>query len=196
MVIGERDWQAAAEHIGCEIAALKAVAEVESEGRSFLPDGRPPILYEAHIFDRLTRGLFRGRQDRFGVSLSERNWNRSLYGAAGAHQYRRLEDAMRLDERSAVFACSWGTFQIMGFNFASLGFRDVDTFREFMRQTDTPEDHLDLFVRFIMLNGLDDELRRRDWAGFARQYNGPQFRQNQYDTKIEAAYYRLVSEGV
>jgi hypothetical protein len=27
-------------------------------------------------------------------------------------------------------------------------------------------------IRFIIANGLDDELRRHDWAGFARGYNG------------------------
>ncbi len=50
------------------------------------------------------------------------------------------------------------------------------------------DDHLSAFVRFVKLNQLDDELRRRDWTGFARGYNGPAFLKNRYDTKLAAAY--------
>lgn len=182
------DYAAAAFKLGCGIPEIKAVAEVESSGRGFLPDGRPAILFEAHVFDRLTKGKFRFAPDRFGVALSVPSWDRTLYGRSGAHQYLRLEDAMKLDEKAAVFATSWGTYQIMGFNFASLGFPDVDTFREFISATDTPKEHLDLFVQFILINGLDDELRARKWEAFARQYNGPGYKANNYHTKMAAAY--------
>jgi hypothetical protein len=187
----EADYIAAAARLGCDVAAIKAVAHVESAGRGFLPDGRPAILYEAHVFDRLTRGRHRGAVDRFGVALSVSSWDRSLYGVSGAHQYRRLEDAMKLDEKNACFATSWGAFQIMGFNFASLGFPDVDTFQKFMYATDTAREHLDMFVQFILVNGLDDELRAKDWRAFARQYNGPGYAANQYDIKMAAAYRRF-----
>lgn len=182
------DFQSAAKRLGCEPAALQAVHEVETGGRGRLLDGRPAILFEAHIFDRLTNGDFTGAVDRNGVVLSTPNWDSSLYGRSGAHQYERLEDAMKLDERAAVMACSWGPFQIMGFNFASLGFPSVDTFREFIAATDTDEENLDLFVRYILVNQLDDELRALDWKGFARGYNGPGYRQNKYDDKMAAAY--------
>lgn len=186
----EADYAAAAQRLGCDVAAVKAVAEVESAGRGFLPDGRPAILFEAHIFDRLTKGRFRGAVDRYGVPLSVASWQRSLYGSSGAHQYERLEDAMKLDEKAAVFATSWGRFQIMGFNFASLGYSDVDTFREVISATDEDREHLDMFVQFVLVNGLDDELRAKDWAGFARGYNGPGFAANRYDVKMAAAYAR------
>jgi hypothetical protein len=188
----EADYVAAAERLGCSVAAIKAVAEVESTGRGFLSDGRPTILFEAHVFDRLTGGKFRGALDRFGVLLSVPSWRRDLYGAAGAHQYLRLEDAMKLDERAAVFATSWGTFQIMGFNFASLGFPDVDTFQEAVAAKDEAREHLDMFVRFILVNGLDDELRNLSWAAFARGYNGPGYAANRYDVKMAEAYTRYV----
>lgn len=184
----ESDYRQAAAVIGCEVAAIKAVAEVESTGRGFLPDGRPTILFEAHVFDRLTGGKHRGARDRRGVALSVPKWDRSLYGASGAHQYERLEDAMKLDEAAAVMACSWGLFQVMGFNFASLGFPEVRTFKQVLAAMDEAREHLDMFVRFIMVNQLDDELRRRDWPSFARQYNGPGYAQNKYDSKMEAAY--------
>lgn len=186
--LSESDYAAAAVRIGCDVPTVKAVAEVESAGRGYLSDGRPAILFEAHVFDRLTGGKHRARTDRRGVPLSSPRWNRTLYGKGGAAQYDRLEDAMALDERAAVLSCSWGPFQIMGTNFASLGFPDVDSLREFMEATDQVQEHLDLFVRFILVNGLDDELRARDWRGFARGYNGPGYEQNRYHEKLAAAY--------
>lgn len=186
--LSESDYASAAIRIGCDVPTVKAVVEVETAGRGFLPDGRPAILYEAHVFHRLTKGAYAGRADRRGVPLSSPRWNRTLYGKGGAAQYERLEDAMALDERAAVLSCSWGLFQIMGFNFASLGFPDVDTLIEFVKATDELSEHLDLFVRFVLVNGLDDELRARDWKGFARGYNGPGYAENRYDQKLAAAY--------
>ncbi|MCP1548506.1 MULTISPECIES: N-acetylmuramidase domain-containing protein [Methylorubrum] len=42
-------------------------------------------------------------------------------------------------------------------------------------------------VRFIVTNGLDDELRRHDWAGFARSYNGASYAKHGYHNKLAAA---------
>jgi hypothetical protein len=43
-------------------------------------------------------------------------------------------------------------------------------------------------VEFIKSEHLDDDLRRHSWASFARGYNGPGYRKNQYDTKLAAAF--------
>jgi hypothetical protein len=42
-------------------------------------------------------------------------------------------------------------------------------------------------MNFIEHNGLMDELRRGDWRGFARRYNGSGYAANSYDTKLAAA---------
>jgi hypothetical protein len=39
-----------------------------------------------------------------------------------------------------------------------------------------------------------EPLRRHDWAGFARKYNGPGFARNQYDLRLRAAYERAVQQ--
>jgi hypothetical protein len=186
----EADYEAVARQLNVEVAVIKAVMEVESAGKGFLPDGRPTILYEAHVFNRLTGGAHLGKTDRFGVPLAVQSWDRSLYGRSGAHQYIRLEDAMELDEKNACFSASWGLAQIMGFNFASLGYGDVDTFRKFIEATNTARKQLDMLVQFIIVNGLATHLRTKNWREFARRYNGPAFAQNQYDTKLAAAYRR------
>ncbi|MFY8047897.1 MAG: N-acetylmuramidase domain-containing protein, partial [Erythrobacter sp.] len=53
---------------------------------------------------------------------------------------------------------------------------------------DEAREHLDMFVQFILVNDLDDELRDRRWADFARIYNGPGYAANRYDVKMAAAY--------
>ena len=46
------------------------------------------------------------------------------------------------------------------------------------------------FTAFIQSNRLDTYLRNKDWAGFAKRYNGPAYAENQYDKKLEKAYHK------
>ena len=186
----QADYAQAARDLGIELAVLMAVAEVESRGSGFLADGRPVVLFEAHVFDRLTRGRFRGRVDRNGVALSVARWDRGLYGRAGAHQHDRLADAAALDADAAIQACSWGQFQVMGQHWRMMETGSPRGFMGWMGQGAGA--HLMSFARYVRATGLTDELQRRDWAGFARGYNGPRFAANQYDRKMAAAYARLI----
>lgn len=52
------DYVRAAETIGCRREVIQAVAEVESLGRCYLSSGRVVILFEAHVFSRLTGHRF------------------------------------------------------------------------------------------------------------------------------------------
>jgi hypothetical protein len=192
-VLTDDDFARAAKALNCEVAAIKAVAEVESAGAGFLPDGRPTILYEAHVFHKETGGKHANARDRSGVALSSPNWNKSLYGATGINQHNRYEDARRHNADAANKACSWGIFQILGQNHKVCGFDDSQAFVDAM-WTGGAAAHLDAFVGFIKGNKLDDALRRKDWATFARGYNGPAYAQNQYDKKMAAAYARLRRE--
>jgi murein L,D-transpeptidase YcbB/YkuD len=47
-----------------------------------------------------------------------------------------------------------------------------------------------LMARYIVKAGLADALRQRDWAAFARGYNGPGYRANRYDAKLVQAFAR------
>ena len=185
----DEDFARAAKELGVEVAAIRAVAEVEAAGYGFLPDGRPAILYEAHVFHRLTKGAHTAAKDRKGVLLSSSRWDRSLYGAAGENQHDRLQDAARLDATAAHKACSWGLFQIMGENYQAAGCPTIDAFVDKMNKG--AAEHLDAFVAFIKADPkLHDALRAKQWATFARIYNGPAYAQNAYDKKMAAAYAR------
>ena len=93
---------------------------------------------------------------------------------------------MKIDEDLALQSCSWGLGQIMGFNHSMAGFKSTKEMVERFKLDE--EYHLEAMVRFIISAGLDDELRRHDWRGFARGYNGAGYEKNQYHTKLSAAF--------
>jgi hypothetical protein len=190
----DADFERAAQALNVEVAAIKAVAEVESAGKGFLPDGRPEILYEAHIFHKETGGRHGQAKDRRGVALSSPSWNRALYGKTGFSQHDRYEDARQLDPDAANKACSWGPFQILGLNHKACGFDDSQSFVDAL-WTGGAAANLDAFVKFIEANKLDGPLRAKDWKAFARGYNGPAYAANKYDQKMASAYQRFAKAG-
>lgn len=191
--LADDDFARAAKELNVEVAAIRAVAEVEAAGAGFLPDGRPSVLYEAHIFHKHTKGAHGAAVDRRGIKLSSLNWNRSLYGATGAAQHNRIEDAAKLNWAAAHKAASWGTFQILGENHEAAGHETIQGFVDAMNADAGA--HLDAFVAFIKSEKLDGALRAKNWAAFARGYNGPAYAQNAYDKKMAAAYARWKAKG-
>ena len=178
------DVVATATALGCEPAAVWAVCDVESAGSGFLPDTRPRLLFEAHVFGRLTGH----RYDDEHPNVSAPAWDRSLYGAAGAHQYDRLAEAVALDRAAALEAASWGLFQILGLNYAQCGFTGVEDYVAAMCRSAAQQ--LAAFGEFCRRGGLDRFLCAQDWVRFALRYNGPAEADNGYDEKLAAAYAR------
>jgi hypothetical protein len=177
--------EAGAKKIGCAVAIVRAVIAVESSG-GFLRDGRPRILFERHYFCRLTAG----KHSASNPDISSTRWGGYRGGVA---EYERLHRAIALDRKAALRSASWGAFQIMGDNFEAAGFDSVEAFVKAMVAGEPQQ--LGAFVNFVRDRRLDDELRRLDWAGFARGYNGPAFRENRYDKKLEAAYHFHLAGG-
>lgn len=180
-LLTEEDYASASAALGCEPAAIRAVAEVESGGRTgFLPDGRPKILFESHVFSRLTNHRF----DDEHPDISTLKWTRNYVGGKG--EYGRLDRAIQLDRAAALKAASWGKFQILGLNFARAGFTSVEDFVE--AQKISEQEHLKAFVQFIVSHDLGDELHDKRWEDFARIYNGSRYAENGYGQKIREAY--------
>jgi hypothetical protein len=173
--VTEEDYQHVAEALGCSVAAVYAVAQVETGREPFLSDGtgRPSILFEAHIFNSYTNGKFLGAKDRHGVPLATAQWDETLYGPGGAHQYERLADACALDRNAALMATSWGMFQIMGFNWKDAGFRSCEEMVAAMYAGTAA--HVVAFQNFIRSKQLADTLCSTppDFETFAQKYNGP-----------------------
>jgi hypothetical protein len=198
-----QDFADAAKQLGCSVAQIRGVFEVEASGNGWFNDVRgeilaadgpggfidgkdlPKILFEAHIFHRETSGRFRADHP----NLSSPSWNRALY-VGGQGEYARLAKAMTLDRTAALRSASWGAAQIMGFNHKLAGFDTVDAFVNAMKTGSRA--HLMAFVNFVQNSGLAPALRKitgvHDSArDFARGYNGKAYEVNQYHVKIARA---------
>ena len=187
-LLGEDDILRAARVLGVEPAAIRAINEVESRGNGFLPDGRPVILFERHVMRR--RLLDYG----FPADKIEAEYPHIVNKAAGgylggAREWDRFHEAEEIHRPSAIEASSWGLFQIMGMHWKHLRYSSAEAFFGAMHESEGAQ--LDAFVRFIQADSrLIEALRNKDWASFARWFNGPAYAKNQYDTKLSTAYAR------
>lgn len=194
--LSQADYARAAAGLGIEVRALRAFAEVESRGDGWLATGEPKILYERHVFRRLTAGKWDGRllksvHNRF-ASLSDPH--PGGYGPLSL-QHRKLEAAALLNRQAALQACSWGLFQVMGESWRLCGYENVqDLVNAAYRSTAA---HLDMFCRFC--RGKDPDLlpaiREHRWADAATLYNGTKAVQNGYDRLLREAYEALSAAG-
>jgi hypothetical protein len=182
--LGEQDFADAAQLINCDVAAIRAVDEVESNGKGFGPDGRPIILFEPHVFSRLTGHRFDATHG--GVSYAK--WGAKPYKKTQAERWDQLLYAARLDQEAAYKSASYGRFQIMGFNHAACAFPTVGEFVAAMQRSE--RDHLQAFCQFVIFNHLDDEIREHRWEAFAARYNGPQHAKHNYAGRLAAAHAR------
>jgi hypothetical protein len=176
----------AAQLLSCEVAAVRAVAEVESRGAGFDARKRPTILYERHVFARCT--LPPGKFDAAHPDLSGlRNpYPPGGYGTKD-QQYGKLALAFALDEGAALKAASWGAFQILGENHKACGFSGVTGFVRAM--TISEVEHLKAFVQFVRSGALlAKAIQTRNWVAFAKAYNGPDYAKFDYAQKLAAAY--------
>ncbi len=181
--LSDQDYRTVAQLIGCSVAAVRAVIEVEAAGSGFLNDGRPKILFEAHWFSDFTDGRFDNSND----DISSPVWNPDLY-VGGAGEWDRLYRAVRLGREAALKSASWGLGQIMGFNYQSAGYASVEAFVCDMHQSEGKQ--LAAMFNFIKSNQLDQFLINQDWAGFALRYNGESYQANRYDEKLAEAHDR------
>ena len=81
---------------------------------------------------------------------------------------------------------SWGAYQIMGDEYWRLGFESVSQMVDSFKKGEYEQ--LQGFAKFVMSKKLVKALQQKNWALFARGYNGTNFSQNQYDKKLKEAY--------
>jgi hypothetical protein len=186
----ENDFARAAKRIGCDVACIKAVNNVEAPRGAFDDQGRLTILFEPHIFWKSLRkvGFTLPQLEKLKVKhprLLNPVWDATLYGKF-SEQWPKWEVAKTIHIEAAARSASYGAFQILGENHAMLGFVSAMDMVASFAQSEGAQ--LDGFTQFVLSAGLDDELRALDWAGFARGYNGPGYWKNQYDKKLAEAY--------
>ena len=189
-----QDIRTVAGELKVEAAALAAIAEIESGLVAHaLIDGRaePLIRFEGHYFDRRLTGAAQAQARRQGLASPQAGAVKNP--ASQAARWRLLAAAAAIDRKAAYESTSWGIGQVMGAHWAWLGYRDVDALVAEARGG--LRGQLRLMARYIDKAGLVPALRGHDWATFARGYNGPLYRANDYDGKLARAYRRHAGTG-
>jgi|GEM_PF-3019926 len=183
----ELDYLRAAQRLNLpEPECLMAVAETESKGEGFYPDGFPTILFERHKFYKNADPSRRAEWFReFPDICNPNRTKRGGYGSKNA-QRDKFNRAFALDPNAAMMACSWGAFQELGENYDDYKFKSVGEFVDMMKSG--IDGQLEIFTRSLKKRGLIDEMRRHDWAGIARIYNGPAYKEFNYDTQMAHSF--------
>ncbi len=201
-LLSEKDLIDFAKKYGLELAAVKAVNQIESSGKGFLAFGKPRILFEGHVFwgELKKRNI---EPNNFINSLSQdvlyEKWTKKYY-RGGEGEYERMEKAasisgLPLAKEAAYCSASWGAFQIMGYNYKNLGYNSVDSWVSAMN--DHEREHLAAFGKFIVMKKISGKnliewLKLKNWAKFAEGYNGSGYKKNKYDEKLKAAYNKFL----
>ena len=166
--LSDPEIQVAADRLRCPRAVIDAVCDVESSGGGFLPDRRPKILFEAHVFGRLTGqrcgpALIRGSARRHGSARftalpahTSTSGCKKPFNSTGSPPCKARPGA---GFRSSGSITGWSAMTISK--------------RSSRPYAESEANHLEVFLRFCEARGLADALRTRDWETFARIYNGP-----------------------
>lgn len=188
----------AAARLGVELATVMAVNEVESQGLGFLSNGKPKILFERHIMYRQlcaprTPGddpaALKAHADQLAATQPNLVNTKPGGYSGGSAEHQRLANARLIDDTCAPESASWGAFQVMGYHAVRLGYGSVQSFVDLMARDENEQ--FEAFVRFVEADPiLLKALKGKKWAAFAKEYNGPDYARNLYDTKLEAAYQR------
>lgn len=178
--------------LGIEPAVLRAVIAVEAAGAGYDAAKRPKALFERHHFHRHLRADPAALERAVAEGLAYPIWGTKPYPRSSGAVYDEIQKACAINEEAALLSTSWGLGQVMGSNFKMAGCPSVEVMVQ--EAMDGEINQLRHMGQFIAAAKLLSHLRTKDWAAFARGYNGPSFARHGYDTKLAKAYDILSKE--
>lgn len=196
--LADGDFDKIAAEFGLKPAHIRAIFTVEAGGKSgFLADSPeiPVTLEEGHIFYKYLKqkGLDAANIAKNYPTICYAKWTKEFY-KKGINEYSRYLLAKEIDEECAMLATSWGMGQLMGFNYASAGYKSIKEFVDAMYESEYNQ--LRAMCKFISSNkNMYKALQNEDWAKFARLYNGSGYATNKYDEKLKKAFEKYNNAG-
>lgn len=185
----EADFEKVAAELDVETAAIKAVVAIEAgaQMKGFWAPGVPVINFDRSMYLKYASKAA-SRAGAKGESVPP-----GLSGYARS-EWSQLITARRNNAQGANMGTFWGMFQIGGFNYKVCGCESVDEFVRLMSYSELEQ--LELFASFLVNTGCVKDLRAKNWAAFARRYNGPSYARRGYHTKMAAAYAKFKAQEV
>lgn len=183
--LSQSDVAAGAKRLGVETAMVAAFLDVESSGSGYDSAGRPKIEFEPHIFYRQLAGKKAVLAAAVAKGLAYPVQGTKPYPTTSAGAYAVLEAACALDHDAALASASWGIGQVMGENYAALGYASVCALVLACMNSEAAQ--LGMILSFLQSNHLVAAMKVRDFTTLARGYNGPK-NVAEYSAKLAAAY--------
>lgn len=177
----DADYALVAKELGVEVAAIKAVVEIEA-GKTlhgFFAPGVPVINFDPSMYKVYASKA----PDRTGYKSMKVPSGLSGYGLK---EWTQLVNACKTNGQGGLMGTFWGMFQIGGFNYKLCGCKSVNEFVDLMSESEFAQ--LLLFAKFVTNSGMVTDLRNKNWAAFARKYNGAGYARRGYHTRMAAAY--------
>ena len=185
----DEDFREVAEELGVEVAAIKAVVEIEAGAKheGFWANGKPIINFDLSMFRKFAaRNKVNLSKYKKSHAVVFARPNRARYGSYQAAQQARFDAARTIDDKTAIQGTFWGMFQLGGFNWKTCGCKSPDEFVNLMSRSE--RDQLELFAEFVRETGMLPYLIVKNWAAFARRFNGPSYARRGYHTRLARAY--------
>lgn len=177
----DADYAVVAKELGVEVAAIKAVVEIEA-GKTlhgFFVPGIPVINFDPSMYKiYASKAPDKKAYKKFKVP--------SGLSGYGLKEWTQLVNACHKNGQGGLMGTFWGMFQIGGFNYKLCGCSSVVEFVKLMADSEFAQ--LELFAKFIKNAGMLNDLRSKNWSAFARKYNGPSYARRGYHTRMAAAY--------
>lgn len=185
----DKDWlfRNSCRVLGIDMRVAKAIQAIESDGRSF-EAGRMIIRFENHIFhDRIKKfapqleGEFREHFRYGSPTHTGHQWRLFVsnpwfdqHESGQRDEWEVFNYARTIHETAAMQSISMGSGQIMGFNYADVGYANV---QEMFRDYNDPKmgelnQLIGFFAYIVNKKGLLDAVRRKDFETVALLYNG------------------------
>jgi peptidoglycan hydrolase-like protein with peptidoglycan-binding domain len=169
---------------GLPQAFVLGIVEKESAGHVFWTvNGKqvPPIRPEGHYFYKYLTGAKRNEAMTKGLAAKKAG----TVHVPGAYSavYAMFARMVAIDPEVACMSISMGIGQVMGAHFKKLGYSSAT---EMYRHCCTGLDgQVEIMLRFITADkALTHAAQTLDYAAFAKGYNGPGYRRNNYDVLL------------
>lgn len=177
----DADFEIVAKELNVEVAAIKAVVRIEAGAamEGFWAPGVPIVNFDRSMYNTYARKAVNSAGDKSAKVPP---------GLSGfpLRRWTTLTKMRKINRQGADMGTFWGMFQIGGFAFKQCGCNSIEQFVELMSRSEF--DQLELFAAFVLNTGYVEYIRKKDWAGFSRRYNGANYAKRGYHTRMAKAY--------
>ncbi len=179
----EEDFRRVANELQVEIAAIKAVVAVEAGAamKGFWAPGVPIVNHDRSMWASCKSKVKSDKKAPANTQIPA-----GLTSPAAKKAWQKLINARKVNIQQADLSTFWGMFQIGGFNYKLCGCSSIEEFVELMSYSELEQ--LELFAALIVNCDMVQYLRTKNWAGFARRYNGASYARKGYHTRMANAY--------